>query len=141
MRKLYCKFPNHYDTEFEVDFQFSKVLKAITSLSGRRDNFRITDGLVRRDYSVYIPTIPNCFEKINSRSVNINDISEEVDFKVTVYDSLLKSTGNRPISEHEFLIKIRERGQNNTDIFIVKLSQTKEFDADALKTIIIGVIA
>lgn len=139
MRRVSYQFPNRCDLEFEADVSFPKYLDAIESLAGKQENFREEKGPVKREVAVYLAHDRLGFEQIHKGSGLNSMAAEGADVVVTFTDTLLKASGNVPLSEHKFMIRAIEKG-DRTEVFITKDGPADGPDAMDMKKMILGAL-
>ncbi len=140
MRRVSYQFPNRCDLEFEVDVSFPVFLEGIEKLADTQDNFRTERGPVKREVAVFLAHDRLGFEQIRRGSEMKKTVSEGADIIITLTDTLLKASGNVPLTEHKFMIRSLEKG-DHTEIFITKSAQAEGADAMDMKKMILGVLA
>lgn len=140
MRRVSYQFPNTCDLEFEVDVPFPVFLDGIAKLAGRQDNFRTEKGPVKREAAVSLAHDRLGFEVIQPGTEMSRMAVETADIVVILTDTLLKASGNMPLTEHKFMIRTIEKA-DRTEVFITKAAATDGFDSMDMKKMILGVLS
>jgi hypothetical protein len=139
MRRISYQFPGRCDLEAEVDVPFPVFLDRIAMLAGRQDNFRNEKGPIKREISVSLAHDRLGFEEIAPGTKLSGMATEGADIVITLTDTLLKASGNMPLTEHRFMIRTVEK-TDRTEIFITKAAASEGFDAMDMKKMILGVL-
>lgn len=140
MRRVSYQFPNRCDLEFEVDVCFRFFWMPWSPSPAVRRTSGTPSGPIKREVSVFLANDRLGFEKV-ARGSNIRETtSDAADILVTLSDTILKASGNVPMNEHRFMIRIMEKG-DRTEIFITKSPPIEGFDAMDMKKMILGALA
>ncbi len=137
MRRVSYLFPKTCDIMFDVPEPFSSYLSGIKKLADRQDNFRSETDPVKREITVFIAHDRLGFEKISKTSPLEGEVTNEADMKIVLTDTILRASGNIPVSEHIFLVKGLDKG-NFTEIYISKSPVTPGISSFEMKQIIRG---
>ena len=140
MRRVSYQFPNRCDLEFEVNVSFPTFLEGIEKLADTQDNFRTERGPVKREVAVFLAHDRLGFEQIRRGSEMKKTVTEGADIVITLTDTLLKASGNVPLTEHKFMIRSLEKG-DHTEVFITKSVPAEGADSMDMKKMILGVLA
>ncbi|MDR0439297.1 MAG: hypothetical protein LBH02_03655 [Methanocalculaceae archaeon] len=94
----------------ETDVLFVIFLNTIAFLAGRQYNFRTDADSIKREISIILAHDRFDFEKIEYGANASKIITDVVDILVIFIDTMLKSSGNVPLSDHRFTICPVEMG-------------------------------
>jgi hypothetical protein len=121
MRRVSYTFPRTCDIAFEIAKPFPAVLDAVSKLAGRQDNFRTELGHVKRDFTVKLAANRTGFEVIAKGAQMSLLATDEADVVINIYDTVLSSSGHKPIANSDYLVKFLDQG-GRTEVFVTGLN-------------------
>jgi len=136
MRRVSYLFPRTCDIMFDVPLPFSAYLQGMTKLADRQDNFRTANGPFKREIAVFIAHNRTGFERISKNTHPEREVTDEADMKIVLTDTILKSSGSIPLTEHVFFVKGLEKG-NFTEVYVTKSPVTPGFSSSEMKQMIL----
>lgn len=136
MRRVSYSFPQTCDIMFEVPRPFSAYLSGMEKIADRQDNFRSQNGPIKRGIAVFIAQNRTGFERIRKTTLLEKEVTDEADLKIVLTDTILKSSGSIPLTEHIFFVKGVDKG-NFTEVYVTKSPATPGFSSFDMKQMIL----
>lgn len=140
MRRIYRRFPNIIDLEFEIDRPFREVLARLRELHNCHTTERQGSDLVKRSVVVQVATGKTGFEPLDQVPPFENLASEAVDYRLSVQDTYLKPGGRVPASQSNFFLRVTDRG-SVSECAVAKDGRGGPVDAMDLKKLLAGACA
>ncbi len=140
MRRIYHRFPNVIDLEFEINRPFRDVLACLRELHNGHTTERQGSDLVKRSVVVQVATGKTGFEPLDQVPSFENHASEAIDYRLSVQDTYLKPDGRVPASQSNFFLRVTDRG-SVSECVVVKDGRVGPMDAIDLKKLLAGACA
>jgi hypothetical protein len=137
MRRIFHRFPNVIDLEFEVNRPFGAFLSCLKALHNSHQTTRTGPDLVKRTVLVEVATNKTAFEPIDKVPPFETEVTEAIDYRVTLQDTLLKPGGKVPVSRNVFLLRAQDHGMK-VECTVVREGKHGTLDAMDLKTLLTG---
>lgn len=137
MRRIFHRFPNTIDLEFEITRPFSDVVRCIKRLHTTHTTTKQGSDLVKRSVIVQVATNKTGFESLDDVGSFEEQVSEAVDFRFALQDSILKSAGRVPASMSAFFVRITDKG-GRCECIVAKDGTRGIMDATDVKTLLTG---
>ena len=137
MRRIYYRFPNTFDLDFDLNRPFPEVLGCIRRLHDTHQTNRRGTDLVKRQILVQLATNKMSFEMVDSLPPFEETVTETADFRFILHDILLAAKGRVPLGENIFLMRVQDKGPQS-ECTVVKEGQQGTMDAAEFKTLIKG---
>jgi len=137
MRRIFHRFPNTIDLEFEIARPFGDVIGCIQHLHNSHTTTKQGTNLVKRAVIVQIATNKVGFESLDNAGPFEGQVTEAVDFRIAMQDSILKSEGRMPASVSTFFVRITDKG-GRCECLVAKDGNRGVMDATDAKTLLTG---
>ncbi|MHC1626458.1 MAG: hypothetical protein ACXQTN_03845 [Methanoculleaceae archaeon] len=138
MRRVYHRFPQRIDLDFEIDRPFPRVLTAIWKVHNTHTTAERGGSLVKSKVLVEISATPTRFLRLDESADSPDEVEETADFRFSIRETVLKPEGRIPLSENIFLLRCIDRGLR-TDCMVVKENRSGGMDALDFKEFIQGI--
>ncbi len=137
MRRIYHRFPQRIDLDFELDRPFREVLRCLQRMHNTHTTERKEKGLLKRRVLIQISDGRTQFEELDRLPPLEETISEVADFRIDLQETLLQPDRRLPVSENVFLIRVTDRGQR-TECFVAKEGRYGGMDAMDVRQLLRG---
>ncbi|TAJ43334.1 hypothetical protein [Methanofollis fontis] len=137
MRRIYYRFPARFDLNFTLSSPFRGVLGGVAALHRSHTTRRKDGDLFKHDVLIDVADDRTHFLPLDMLSGSLGDVTESVDFRMAIHETLLRAEGRRPISENRFLFRVVDRG-DRTEVFVVKEGTGGAMDAMHVKEMLKG---
>ncbi|NLB01595.1 MAG: hypothetical protein GX837_11690 [Methanomicrobiales archaeon] len=136
MRRIYHRFPQSIDLDFELNRPFREVLACLARMHDTHTTARGADGLVKERILVQIADGRTQFLDMSDLSPLGGDITEMADFRIDLQKTLLTPEKKLPVSDNTFFLRIADKGAM-TECYIAKEGRG-DLDAIDLRNILKG---
>ena len=137
MRRIYHRFPQSVDLDFELSRPFRDVLACIARLHDSHTTTRGADGLVKERMLVQVADGRVQFVDLNDLAPLAENVTEVADFRVDLQRTLLTPEKRLPVSENIFFLRIDDKGAV-TECYVAKEGRLGDLDAMDLRTMLKG---
>ena len=137
MRRIYYRFPQSIDLDFEIARPFRDVLACIARLNNTHATRRGPGGLIKERVVIQIAEERTRFGDLDNLSPLEETVAETADFRVDLQKTLLTPEKRLPISENVFYLRIVDKGAV-TECYVAKEGLHGDLDAIDLRTILKG---
>ncbi|NYT05729.1 MAG: hypothetical protein GKC04_05070 [Methanomicrobiales archaeon] len=137
MRRIYHRFPQSCDLNFDIDRSFADVMHCIQRLHRSHTTSRRGEDLVKLSFLVDVAEKKTQFVPVDYVSDLAQTVTESADFRITLHETLLTPQKSIPVSENRFLIRISDAGVR-CDCYAVKDGRQGQMDAMDLKVLLKG---
>ncbi|HZD43966.1 MAG TPA: hypothetical protein VE134_07920 [Methanomicrobiales archaeon] len=137
MRRIYHRFPNIIDLDFEVSRPFRQMLACLRNLHNSHTTDRKGQDLVKRSVVVQVATDKTGFEPLDRAPSFEAMATEVVDYRISLQDTLLKPDARVPASQSSFFVRVADKG-TWTECTVVKDGKSGPLDAMDIKDLITG---
>ncbi|WP_292518657.1 hypothetical protein [Methanoculleus sp.] len=137
MRRIYHRFPQSIDLDFELSRPFREVLNCIARMHDTHTTVRGADGLVKERILFEIADGRTQFQDLGALLPLSGNVSEVADLRVDLQKTLLTPEKRLPVSENVFFLRIVDKGPV-TECYIAKDGRLGDLDAMDLRRILKG---
>ena len=137
MRRIYYRFPQSIDLDFEIARPFRDVLACIARLNNTHATRRGPGGLIKERVVIQIAEGRTRSGDLDDLSPLEETVAETADFRVDLQKTLLTPEKRLPISENVFYLRIVDKGAV-TECYVAKEGSHGDLDAIDLRTILKG---
>mgnify|MGYP000852388666 FL=1 len=137
MRRIYHRFPQSIDLDFELVRSFQDVLACIARMHDTHTTVRGADGLVKERILIQIADGRTQFLDLNALAPLSEKVNEMADFRVDLQRSLLTPEKRLPVSENIFFLRIVDKGPI-TECYVAKDGRVGDLDAMDLRRLLKG---
>lgn len=137
MRRIYHRFPQSVDLDFELNRPFREVLNCIARMHDTHTTTRGADGLVKERIFFQIADERTQFQDLDTLLPLAEKVSEVADFRVELQRTLLTPEKRLPVSENAFFLRIVDKGRL-TECYVAKDGHHGDLDAMDLRRILKG---
>lgn len=137
MRRIYHRFPRICDLDFEIEEPFMDVVRRIASFDGTHITKKIGDDLIKLELRVEVAEQKTGFEEIGKIKKFFDEITDTVDFRIRINETVLTGERKIPRLETSFLVRVVEMGMAS-DCYLYKEGASGNLDTFDLKNFIIG---
>jgi len=137
MRRIYHRFPQSIDLDFEIVRPFQDVLACIARMHDTHTTVRGADGLVKERILIQIADGRTQFLDLNALAPLSEKVSEMADFRVDLQRTLLTPEKRLPVSENIFFLRIVDKGPV-TECYAAKDGRVGDLDAMDLRRLLKG---
>lgn len=136
MRRIFHRFPTVIDLDFEVNRPFGEVLSCLRRLHNTHMTNRYGSDLIKQSVRVQVATNKTGFESLDTAPLYEDAVSEAVDFRITLQNTLLKPEGRVPSSQNSFFLRVSDKGARS-ECMICKDGRQGVLDAMDLKKVLL----
>ena len=140
MRRIYHRFPNIIDLEFDINRPFRDVLICLRGLHNCHTTERQGSDLIKRSVVVQVATGKTGFEPLDLVPPFENLASEAIDYRLSMQDTYLKPGGRVPASQSNFFLRVTDRG-STSECTVAKDGKSGPMDAIDVKKFLAGACA
>lgn len=137
MRRIYHRFPQQIDLDFELARPFRDVLSCIARLHNTHTTSKGSGGLVKERIIIQVADGRTQFLDLDDLIPLSEKTSEAVDFRVDFQRTLLTPEKRLPVAENVFYLRIVDKGPV-TECYAAKESPHGDMDAMDLRTFLKG---
>lgn len=137
MRRIYHRFPQQIDLDFELGQPFQKILSCLVRLHDTHTTSKGSEGLIKERVLIQVAERRTQFLDLDELSAPSESISEIADFRITFQRTLLTPAKRLPIAENVFYLRIVDRGQI-TECYAAKESLHGDIDSMDLRRLLKG---
>ncbi|MDD2473177.1 MULTISPECIES: hypothetical protein [unclassified Methanoculleus] len=137
MRRIYHRFPQSIDLDFELARPFRDVLACIARMHDTHTTVRGADGLVKERVLIQITDGRTQFLNLDALQPLSEKVSEMADFRVDLQRTLLTPEKRLPVSESVFFLRIVDKGPV-TECYVAKENRLGDLDAMDLRRLLKG---
>ncbi len=137
MRRIYHRFPQQVDLDFDLNRPFRDVLRCLQRLHNTHTTERQQNGLLKRKILVQISDGRTQFQDLETLPPLDEVITEAADFRLDLQETLLTPDRRLPVAANIFLLRIVDRG-SATECFVAKEGRGSGMDAMAFRTLLKG---
>lgn len=138
MRRIYHRFPQRIDLDFEIDRPFPDVLACLWQTHQTHTTAERGGRLVKSTVTIEIAGTPTRFEPVHEYPGYPDEVTESADLRVALRDAVLKPDAKVPLAENVFLLRCNDHG-TRTECLVVKEDRMGEMDARDFKQFIQGI--
>ena len=137
MRRIYHRFPQSIDLDFELARPFGDVLTCITRMHDTHTTAKGADGLIKERIRVQVADGRTKFLDLDDLLPLSEMVTEAADFRVDLQRTLLTPEKRLPVAENVFFLRIVDKGPV-TECYIAKEGRLGDLDAMDLRRILKG---
>ena len=137
MRRIYHRFPQSIDLDFELARPFRDVLACIARMHDTHTTVWGADGLVKERVLIQITDGRTQFLNLDALQPLSEKVSEMADFRVDLQRTLLTPEKRLPVSESVFFLRIVDKGPV-TECYVAKENRLGDLDAMDLRRLLKG---
>ncbi|MDN7026159.1 hypothetical protein FGU65_14945 [Methanoculleus sp. FWC-SCC1] len=137
MRRIYHRFPQQVDLDFDLNRPFRDVLRCLQRLHNTHTTERQENGLLKRRILVQISDGRTQFQEMAGLPPLDETVTEAADFRLDLQETLLTPDRRLPVAANIFLLRIVDKGRT-TECFVAKEGRNAGMDAMALRTLLKG---
>ena len=137
MRRIYHRFPQSIDLDFELARPFRDILTCIARLHDTHTTVKGRDGLIKERFHIQIADGRTKFLDLDDLLPLAEMVTETADFRVGLQRALLTPEKRLPVAENIFYLRIIDKGPA-TECYIAKEGRQGDMDAMDLRKILKG---
>lgn len=137
MRRIYHRFPQSIDLDFELNRPFREVLVCMARMHDTHTTTRSADGLIKERLLIQIADGRTQFLDLNDLAPLAENVAEAADFRIHLQRTLLTPEKRLPVSANAFFLRIIDKGAV-TECYIAKEGRLGDLDAMDLRTMLKG---
>jgi hypothetical protein len=137
MRRIYHRFPQPVDLDFELSRPFMDVLACIQRMHNTHTTERREGGLVKQRIVIQLSDGRTQFEDLDNLPPLEETISEAADFRIDLQDTLLRPDRRVPVSQNNFFLRVVDKGPI-TECYVVKDGRHGDIDAMDIRQLLKG---
>lgn len=137
MRRIYHRFPQSIDLDFELARPFQEVLACMVRMHDTHTTGRGPDGLVKERTHIQVADGRTQFSDLDTALSRAGEITEVADFRVSLQRTLLTPDKRLPVSENAFFLRILDKGPV-TECYVAKDGRLGDMDAMDLRNLLKG---
>ena len=137
MRRIYHRFPQSIDLDFEINRPFRAVLACIARMHDTHTTERDADGLVKERILIRIADGRTQFLDLDDLVPLAENVTEVADFRVDLQKTLLTPEKRLPVSDNVFFLRLVDKGAL-TECYVAKEGQFGDMDAMDLRKMLKG---
>jgi len=137
MRRIYHRFPQSIDLDFELVQPFRGILTCIARMHDTHTTVKEADGLVKERIHIQIADGRTKFLDLDDLMPLSEKVTEAADFRVSLQRTLLTPEKRLPVAENVFYLRIIDKGPV-TECYIAKEGRLGDLDAMDLRRILKG---
>lgn len=137
MRRIYHRFPQSIDLDFELARPFGDVLTCIARMHDTHTTAKGADGLIKERIRVQVADGRTKFLDLDDLLPLSEMVTEAADFRVGLQRTLLTPEKRLPVAENVFYLRIVDKGPV-TECYIAKEGRLGDLDAMDLRRILKG---
>ncbi len=137
MRRIYHRFPQSVDLDFELARPFQEVLACIARMHDTHTTVRGADGLVKERILVQVADGRTQFLDLAALAPLPEKVTEVADFRVDLQKTLLTPEKRLPVSENVFFLRIVDKGPA-TECYVAKEGRSGDLDAMDIRQMLKG---
>ena len=137
MRRIYHRFPQSIDLDFELVRPFQDVIACKARMHDTQTTVRGVDGLVKERILFQVADGRTQFLDLDALKPFSEKVSETADFRVDLQRTLLTPEKRLPVSENVFFLRIVDRGPV-TECYVAKDGRLGDLDAMDLRRLLKG---
>jgi len=137
MRRIYHRFPQQIDLDFELSLPFREVLNRVRLLHRTHTTTRTDNGLVKSKILVQVSDNRTQFEDVDMLPPIEDTVTEAADFRIDLQETLLNPDRRVPVAANTFLVRMMDRG-TRTECYVAKQGRFGTIDAMNVRTLLKG---
>ncbi len=137
MRRIYHRFPQSIDLDFELVRPFREVLACIVRMNDTHTTVRGPDGLIKERILVQVADGRTQFLDLDALVPLAEKVTEVADFRIDLQRTLLTPEKRLPVSENVFFLRIVDKGPV-TECYVAKDGRLGDMDAMDLRKMLKG---
>ncbi|MCK8518869.1 hypothetical protein [Methanoculleus sp. 7T] len=137
MRRIYHRFPQSIDLDFELSRPFRDVLSCIAQMHNTHTTRQGPEGLVKERALIQIADERTQFVDLGALPLLSEKVTEVADFRVALQRTLLTPNARLPVAENVFFLRVVDKGPV-TECFVAKEGRHGDMDAMDLRRILKG---
>jgi hypothetical protein len=137
MRRIYHRFPQSIDLDFELARPFREVLACIARSHDTHAAVRGAEGLVKERILIQIADGRTQFLDLDVLMPLSENVTEAADFRIDLQRTLLTPEKRLPVAENIFFLRIVDKGPV-TECYIAKDGRLGDTDAMDLRRMLKG---
>jgi len=137
MRRIYHRFPQSIDLDFELARPFGDVLTCIARMHDTHTTAKGADGPIKERIRVQVADGRTKFLDLDDLLPISEMVTEAADFRVGLQRTLLTPEKRLPVAENVFYLRIVDKGPV-TECYIAKEGRLGDLDAMDLRRILKG---
>ncbi|MCM2465457.1 hypothetical protein [Methanoculleus oceani] len=137
MRRIYHRFPQSIDLDFELVRPFREVLACIARMHDTHTTVRGAEGLVKERTLVQVADGRTQFLDLDTLVPLAEKVTEVADFRIDLQRTLLTPDARLPVSENVFFLRIVDKGPV-TECYVAKEGRLGDLDAMDLRKMLKG---
>ncbi|HOB18641.1 MAG TPA: hypothetical protein PKK74_08115 [Candidatus Methanoculleus thermohydrogenotrophicum] len=137
MRRIYHRFPQSIDLDFELSRPFQEILLCLARLHNTHTTSKGGAGLIKERILVQVADKRTQFLDLDDLMPLSGNISEMADFRIGFQRTLLTPEKRLPVAENIFYLRIVDRGLM-TECYVAKESPHGDMDAMDLRRFLKG---
>ena len=137
MRRIYHRFPQSIDLDFELTRPFRDVLSCIARLHNTHTTERGPEGLIKERALIQIADARTQFMDLDELLPLEDAVTETADFRVDLQRTLLTPDARLPVAENIFYLRLVDKGPV-TECYVAKEGRHGDLDAMDLRSMLKG---
>lgn len=137
MRRIYHRFPQTIDLDFELTRPFRDVLSCIARLHNTHTTGRGPGGLIKERALIQIAEARTQFQDLDDLLPLEDVVTEMADFRIDLQRTLLTPEARLPVAENVFYLRIVDNGPV-TGCYVAKEGHHGDLDAMDLRRMLKG---
>ncbi|MGI6022242.1 MAG: hypothetical protein ACOX8D_03810 [Methanoculleus sp.] len=138
MRRIYHRFPQQIDLDFELARPFQEILSCLARLHDTHITSKGGEGLIKERVLIQVADRRTQFLDIDDLIPLSEHISEAADFRLAFQRTLLTPEKRLPVAENVFYLRMIDKG-STTECYAAKENPHGDMDAMDLRRFLKGV--
>ena len=137
MRRIYHRFPQRCDLDFDIERPFLDVVKKVVGLNNTHVTERVGENLIRLDVHVSVADSKTKMVPVGEIPNLLDTLTDAADFMLVLYETILTGDRRIPRSETIYYLRVNENGMM-AECFVSKEGTKGSTDAYDVKKLITG---
>jgi hypothetical protein len=137
MRRIYHRFPQPIDLDFEVARPFRDVLRCMQQMHNTHTTERKQEGLLKRRIVIQVSDGRTKFDGLEDVPPLEEIVTEAVDLRIDLQETMLHPDRKVPVSQNVFFVRFVDKGPF-TECYVAKEGRHGEMDAMDIRRLLKG---
>ncbi|MDD4127754.1 MAG: hypothetical protein PHV39_08740 [Methanomicrobium sp.] len=137
MRRIYHRFPQRCDLDFDIERPFLDVVEKVTGMNNTHVTERVGEDLIRLDVHVSVADSKTKMIPVEEIPNLLDTLTDAADFMLVLYETILTGDRRIPRSETIYYLRVNEKGMM-AECFVSKEGKKGSTDAYDVKKLITG---
>ena len=137
MRRIYHRFPQPVDLDFELSRPFLDVLRCIQRMHNTHTTERRGGELVKQRIVIQVSDGRTKFEELDVLPPLEESITEAAAVRIDLQETLLRPERRLPVAQNNFFLRVIDKGPV-TECYLVKEGRHGELDAMDIRELLKG---